>query len=1254
MKDAALQAHEAALRDGQLVLASSHDAIFSADLDGVLWIWSRGAEALYGRPANEVRGCHVELLFHPSELPRLLREIVPETLREGRCQVTVRQLGAGAEEILVELRCACLRDGGGAPIGWLGCGRDLTLQHRAEASVREAHQRLLEVSEKLIRAQENERRRIARELHDDLGQRLTVLAMSLDALQSELSESKTTAARLTRLHGEARGLVQDLSGLSYELHPVSFHQQDLLSLLKSYCGEMSARTHLEIELAFDSVDDIGSDLPPALRLGLLRIVQEALRNVLVHSGAGSARVTLACHGEELMLAIEDRGRGFEHPKTGGLGLLSMEERARLFGGELEIHSRPGKGTRVEVRAPLPKPPAPETESAAADEPPVRQIGPYVLLGRLGKGSMGVVYLAEQKEPVPRRVALKLLRTPMPEGKELLRFDVERRALGRMDHPNIARIYGAEVTEDGDPYLVMELIDGLPITEYCDQRRMGLKARLELFIATCRGVGHAHQKRIIHRDLKPTHVLVAEQAGLPVPKVIDFGIAKAMDHPLAGGTVALTGESLVGSPAYLSPEVLRGGEADIRSDIYALGVLLYEILVGEPPIVIDESSLVQSVKKLIEQGSFQRPSERWRSLDPAVKARRAECRGAEADSLGRKLRGDLDDIVTKTLAEEPERRYASTGELAADLERHLRHEPVLAGPPSRLYAFGKLVRRHRPWAVAAVLVLLAVAVGLLTTTWEAHRANREAATAEQVTRFMTEMFEASSPFADDVAEITVRDLLDRGAKKARQELTEQPEVRARLLSTLGTIYYYLGAFEEALPLLEESLTIQEELDGDALDRAMILRTIAAAYRELSHFEQAETRLLWALDLAESAVGPEHPEVGRVRRDLAYALRFLERLPEAREQAEHAVALFERAKDDLSEYEMAEVLLNLAMVANDQEDFDHAEKVLKRTLEIPRRTTFDQINHASTLGILANLYRDQGRLGLAEPLLLESLEIYEAHMDPESPFLINGITNLAILYSRIGRYEQAEKLFRRSVEIHGRMPEGRNLALVSTLTFLAEVYLQQGDLDRPEPLLQQALEVLEETVGLDHGWAVGVFGRLGQLHRERRDFAGAEPFFLEAIEIHSGEPMNSRVALYSTELGNLYCDMGKPELAALRLQGARAFFEARTEPAKSHEVDHAGLARVYLALGRMHELRGEPEAARAVWQRAVEQMRPLMSSEDLAPKRILAEALLRLGRVADATPLVAELRALGLRLPSLARLCRESGLPMDEVEGSSERS
>ena len=1260
MSDNPLGAHEEILQDAQIVLGVSHDAIFSVDLEGVVWIWSPGAEALYGRPTTEVRGRHLEILFHPTELPRLLREIVPKTLRDGHGRAELRQLKAGGQEMLTELRCARLRDGSGAPVGWLGCVRDLTTERRAATSVRETHERLLEVSEKLVQAQESERRRIARELHDDLGQRLTFLSFSLSALGSGLSEEslEQAAEEIERLQAEAQRAVRDLGGLSRELHPVSFQRQEITSLLKSYCGEFSLRAGLDIELAIDNVGESGFDLPPPVLLGLFRIVQEALRNVLVHSGADRARVTLGRHGEELELVIEDNGRGFERSATDGLGLISMAERARLFAGELSIKSRPGEGTRIEIRVPLRVADAghPGAGHPGAGHPGARHrktletgdisserhIGPYRLLKRIGQGGMGVVYLAEQKEPVPRRVAIKLLRTPMAEGKELLRFDVERRALGRMEHPNVARIYGAETTEEGDPYLVMEYIDGLSITEHCDQRRMDLESRLGLFIATCRGVEHGHQKRIIHRDLKPANVLVTEHGGSAVPKVIDFGIAKAIDHPLAAGTVALTGQSLLGSPAYTGPEVLGGGEADMRSDMYSLGVLLYELLVGEAPFVIDESTLAQSLKELMERDSLRPPSDFWQSLDLDVKAQRAERRGADAGALERRLRGDLDNIVMKAMAEEPEHRYAGAGELVADIERFLRHEPVLASPPSRLYTLVKFVRRHRVWVAAAALILLSVAAGLLTTTREAHRANREAATAEHVIQFMTEMFEASSPFAGDPAEITVRDLLDRGAAKARKELTEQPEVRARLLSTLGTIYYYLGAFEQALPLLEESFTIQEGLDIDALQRAMVLRTIAATYNELSRFEQAETQLLRALDLAERAVGPNHPEVGRLRRDLAYALRFLERLPEAREQAERSVALFERVEGDLPDSEMPEALLILAMVTKDQGDFEDAEKVLKRILEIPPLTTFDQINRAGVLGILANLYRDQGHLALAEPLLLESLEIYEAHLGPENPFLINAITNLGILYSRTGRFDQAETLFNRSVEIHGRMPEGRNLALVSTLTFLAEVYLHQGDLDRPEPLIRQALEVLDETVGLDHGWAVGVFGRLGRLLQERGDFAAAEANFLAAIEIHSGEPMNSRVALYSTELGSLYCDMGEPGPAAPRLADARSFFQAPTGSA-SHGADPVGPASIYLVEGRMHDLKGEPEAARDAWQRSVELLEPLTSSEEWLPKSLLAEALLRLGRVEEAEPLVEELRALGLRLPSFVKLCREAGLP-----------
>ena len=1268
MSDTALQTHQKILQDAQIVLGVSHDAIFSVDLDGVVWIWSPGAEALYGRPTAEVRGRHLEILFHPTELPRLLREIVPKTLRDGHGRAELRQLKAGGQEMLTELRCARLRDGSGAPVGWLGCVRDLTTERRAATSVRETHERLLEVSEKLVRAQESERRRIARELHDDLGQRLTFLSFSLSALGSGLSEEslEQAAEEIERLQAEAQRAVRDLGGLSRELHPVSFQRQEITSLLKSYCGEFSLRAGLDIELAIDNVGESGFDLPPPVLLGLFRIVQEALRNVLVHSGADRARVTLGRHGEELELVIEDNGRGFERSATDGLGLISMAERARLFAGELSIKSRPGEGTRIEIRVPLRVADAghPGAGHPGAGHPGARHrktletgdisserhIGPYRLLKRIGQGGMGVVYLAEQKEPVPRRVAIKLLRTPMAEGKELLRFDVERRALGRMEHPNVARIYGAETTEEGDPYLVMEYIDGLSITEHCDQRRMDLESRLGLFIATCRGVEHGHQKRIIHRDLKPANVLVTEHGGSAVPKVIDFGIAKAIDHPLAAGTVALTGQSLLGSPAYTGPEVLGGGEADMRSDMYSLGVLLYELLVGEAPFEIHESTLAQSLKELMERDSLRPPSDFWQSLDLDVKAQRAERRGADAGALERRLRGDLDNIVMKAMAEEPEHRYAGAGELVADIERFLRHEPVLASPPSRLYTLVKFVRRHRVWVAAAALILLSVAAGLLTTTREAHRANREAATAEHVIQFMTEMFEASSPFAGDPAEITVRDLLDRGAEKARKELTEQPEARARLLDTLGTIHADLGLYKQALPLLEESLAIQEKLEGDELDRATTLRRIAGVHREQAQFRQAKERLFRALNLAERAAGPIHHEVGRIRLELAYALRVLDRLPEAKEQADRAVDIFERIKGPYGS-EVGEGLQIVAIIARAQGDLGRAESALKRAIKIPRHTIAGKLDHGTALATLADLYSERGDFEHAEPLYLEGLEIYETHLGPEHPFVANMLGSVALLDSKTGRFERAESALRRAIEIQERTPGGRNLALAGALSLLASVYLLQGDLDRPAHLLHLGLEVLEETVGLDHGRAVGVYGRLGLVHRERRDFAQAERFFLQSLGVYPDTVMNAKVALYSTELANLYCDVGRPQQAIPRLAEARAFYESRAEQVNGYSPERLHLAKLYLAQGRTYDLRGEPEAAREAWQRSIELVTPLAASEDWLPKSLLAEALLRLGRVEEAEPLVEKLRALGLRLPSFVKLCREAGLAADEGEGPS---
>ncbi len=348
-----------------------------------------------------------------------------------------------------------------------------------------------------------------------------------------------------------------------------------------------------------------------------------------------------------------------------------------------------------------------------------RIGPYRLIDRLGSGGCGVVYLAEQQEPVRRRVALKIVRLGMDTGSVIARFNLEREALARMDHPNIARVLDAGATASGRPYFVMELVDGEKITTFCDRKRLGLRQRLELFLLVCEAIQHAHQKGVIHRDIKPSNVLVRDDNGRAIPKVIDFGIAKATAGGVeAEGTVTRSGQ-LVGTPAYMSPEQAEGGaDIDTRSDIFSLGALLCELLAGSPPLAPDEFAGrgVEQIRALVRDGGARAPSVKLRAMDRGGLAEIARCRGVDPQRLPSLLAGDLDWIVMKAIEKDPQRRYGTANGLAMDVRRHLREEPVLARPPSRGYLLAKLVRRNRIVFASGTVALLGLLGGLGLSTW----------------------------------------------------------------------------------------------------------------------------------------------------------------------------------------------------------------------------------------------------------------------------------------------------------------------------------------------------------------------------------------------------------------------------------------------------------------------------------------------------------------------------------------------------------
>jgi non-specific serine/threonine protein kinase/serine/threonine-protein kinase len=424
--------------------------------------------------------------------------------------------------------------------------------------------------------------------------------------------------------------------------------------------------------------------------------------------------------------------------------------------------------------------------------------------------MGEVWLAEQTQPVRRRVALKLIKAGMDTGEVVARFQSERQALALMDHPSIAKVFDAGSTPQGRPYFVMEYITGVPITTYCDQHRMILRKRLELFVQVCEGVQHAHHKAIIHRDLKPSNILVSEVDGKPVPRIIDFGIAKAVSPPLTAETVFTQIGAILGTPAYMSPEQAgsSGADVDTRTDVYSLGVVLYELLVGVRPLDFHELAFDELLRRLREQEA-PRPSTKLRTLGNQFSAT-AQDRGADPTTLARQLRGDLDAITLKTLEKDRSRRYGSPSDLAADIERYLNNEAVLAVPPSAAYRARKFLRRYRGPLAAISVCLVVLMVAAAISIRQSIRANREAAAAQAVNDFLqndllsqASIYTQWGPRGKTDPDLKVRTALDRAAVRIAGRFDRQPEVEAAIRDTIGQTYLELGLHLEARKQFERA-------------------------------------------------------------------------------------------------------------------------------------------------------------------------------------------------------------------------------------------------------------------------------------------------------------------------------------------------------------------------------------------------------------------------------------------------------------------
>jgi eukaryotic-like serine/threonine-protein kinase len=729
------------------------------------------------------------------------------------------------------------------------------------------------------------------------------------------------------------------------------------------------------------------------------------------------------------------------------------------------------------------------------------IGRYKLLEKIGEGGFGVIYMAEQREPVQRKVALKIIKAGMDTKEVIARFEAERQALALMDHPNISKVLDGGATEAGRPYFVMELVNGIPITDYCDQKNLPTAERLQLFIKVCHAVQHAHQKGIIHRDLKPTNVLVTLHDGEPVPKVIDFGVAKALGQKLTQKTFFTAFQHMIGTPAYMSPEQaeLSGLDVDTRSDIYSLGALLYELLTGATPFAKETlaKAALDELRRIIRDTEPLKPSTRLRTLGDDL-AEVAKRRDAEPAALNRLVRGDLDWIVMKCLEKDRARRYETANGLALDIQRHMTHEPVTAAAPSTLYQAQKFVRRHRTGLAMAVALVVLLAAGVFASRREAVRATRaeraqvllrqraeadeqkaetEAAKSRQVAQFLKDMLKSVAPSVALGRDATMlKEILEKTAERAGKDLTNQAEVRAELCSVIGNTYLELQDYPKAEEMHREALRLRSALFGETN------QFVAASIYELGVvlFEKHGPDIQQCLNETESLFR----QALRIRRELndrsretVYCLGYLgmtlvaqgERA-EAEKTLREAVQMAETLGADTPEVALA--LTYLAQQAHDRGAFPEGEAMTRRALAIRRNCGAADDAICQSLVFLAIGLRDEGKLSESEAVRGEALALFEQLSAKDRPHLDLTLgawsTELANLFISSGKLAQAEIVLRADLANAIKLWGIDHPAAASARRRLISVLLDEQKFSEAEVLLhetEKAIAARRKSAGDD---------------------------------------------------------------------------------------------------------------------------------------------------------------------------------------------
>jgi eukaryotic-like serine/threonine-protein kinase len=939
----------------------------------------------------------------------------------------------------------------------------------------------------------------------------------------------------------------------------------------------------------------------------------------------------AIFGEALELASEEERRAYLDRACQG----NADLRARIDALLLAHHDL---GEFLEQPVP---PPSVTWDAPGPLEAPGTVIGPYKLMEQIGEGGFGLVFVAEQQQPVRRKVALKVIKPGMDSRQVIARFEAERQALALMDHPGIARVLDAGTTGAGRPYFVMELVRGIPITDYRDRNQLTPRERLGIFVDVCHAIQHAHQKGIIHRDVKPSNVLVTPHDGKPVAKVIDFGVAKAIYQHLTERTIYTQFAQMIGTPLYMSPEQaeMSGLDVDTRSDIYSLGVLLYELLTGSTPL--ERKRLAQAaydeMRRLIREEEPPRPSLRLSTLEtlPSV----AACRKTEPAKLSRMMKGELDWVVMKALEKDRTRRYETANGLARDLQRYLADEVVEARPASSGYRLRKFARKNRAALATTATIGLLLIAGIAVSTWQAVRARRaeiaaiKAADAERlakldaeaqktkamaaaaaekeargqaqrrlaqiekgneiITSIFTELDIRKVREGSEPLEAVLAERLVKAAGQLEGEAVGDPLVVAALQDRLGQSLLSLGRPRQAIPLFVKARETRKSLLGD--DRPDILEStnnLAIGYQNDGKLDLALPLLEETLKLRKAKQGADHLDTLMSMNNLAAGYHAAGKLDLALPLLEQALKL-RKAKLGTDHPDTLTSMNNLATCYQDVGKLELALPLLEETLKLSKAKL--GADHADTVGRMSNLamgYRAVGKLDLALPLLEETLKLSRAKLGADHPITLTIMNNLALGYRAAGKLDLALPLFQESaVGIEKRQFQYEHAGnFINNLAYCLE---QLKQFDQGEAWRRKWLAVVKERAGTDSVAYAGELAGLGLNLLQQQKWTEAEVVLRECLALRAKQQPDAWTTFSTRSM------FGGAVLGQKKYAEAESLLLNGYDGMKNHEatIPTPGKVRLTDALERLvqlYEAKGNKDEA-AKWRKELEGTKAVQASK-----------------------------------------------------------